>query len=63
MSKTTISVNVDNAIEYYNNNNPEKRKMTRESLVAELETKCTINTIQNWKGGTVPKAFIFAIIE
>ena len=61
MSKTKVSVNVDNAIKHYNNENQEKRQMTRETLVDSLQTKCTITTIQNWKGGTVPKAFILLV--
>lgn len=54
--KTKININVDDAISVWNNNNPEKRKMTRQTLIEGLENKITIPTIQNWKKGEIPKA-------
>ena len=53
----SVHVNFDNAIAHYNKNNPDKPELTREGLIKKLKTKCTINTIQNYKGASVPKAF------
>jgi len=63
--KTTINIKVDAAISVWNKNNPEKRKMTRQTLIEKLDNKITIPTIQNWKKGNVPNALksIYEILE
>ena len=56
----SVSANFDNAIEHYNKANPDKEELTREKLIEKLkekDLKCTINTIQNYKGAAVPKSF------
>ena len=62
MSKkeTIITVNVDKAIEKFNEKN--EATLTREGLINQMETKLTITSLQNWKGGKVPKA-LFNIAE
>jgi len=56
MKKNEIKVviNIDKGIDKYNNDNPEKRKITRQDIYnTEGITK---STIQNWYKGKVPKA-------
>lgn len=56
MEKKTRII-IDRAIDYYNENNPDKEKLTRKSLQAKMETGMTINTLQNYKKGMIPRGF------
>lgn len=58
MSKSKITISVDDAIEHYNEKNPDKRQMSRDSLIEKLDSKLTKETIRNWGNGNIPKAFI-----
>lgn len=53
---TVVSIDIDSAIEKWNENNPTLRKLTRQDVFDEVGI--TKPTLQNWKKGKVPKAVI-----
>lgn len=58
-----VFVNIDDAIERHNKENPKKDPLSRKDVFNE--TGITKATLQNWKKGKVPKAFkdLISIID
>jgi len=63
MSKK-VTINVDHALEAYNEKNPDA-PLNKEGLLNLLDEKVSQRTFSNWKLGKVPSAFksVFEICE
>ena len=56
MSKV-VNIDIDKAIKFYNDNDDNIEKLTRDKLFKQMDNSLNKMTLSNWKNGKYPAAF------